>query len=336
MAWAWPLRPDMLLSAWDERFGATMEQGMRHTGSCLLAALAVLGVPGLSDAQNGQATPQLVLLLELGKSTLRVGEPVYATVRLINNGSTPFKVHRNIALHGGAVELEIAPDGGTPTFFQPLSETFTLAPPLELAPRMETSATSPIFYGAKGWTLTKYPGTYILRARYSPPGRKPGVMILSDPMTVVVMPGDGAGEYLMDGPAATEAGKFLLWLGGDHLKAGIGRLYGLLERYPASPLADYVNLALGRSANREFNDYSRKAIRPPDYRKALEHFGKIRRENLPPYLQIMWLAERVRALVGTGDFQQGHQLIEEATALIDNQPKWKQFLAQLREIKAGQ
>jgi hypothetical protein len=108
------------------------------------------------------------------------------------------------------VQIAIAPQAGPSSIFQPLSETFDVAPLLALTPGMETSATSPLFFGAKGWTITQRAGTYVLRALYRPPPQGDRASIESEPVTVTVSHGDGAGEFLMEGKAGKEAGKFLL------------------------------------------------------------------------------------------------------------------------------
>jgi hypothetical protein len=276
----------------------------------------------------------LAVFLEIGKSQLQVGEPVYATIRLINRSSAPVKVHRNVALHTGTVQIAIASQAGTPSIFQPLSQSFDVAPSLELTPGMETNTTSPLFYGAKGWTVTQRPGTYVLRALYRPPRQDDRATIQSEPVTVIVSRGDGAGEFLMEGKAGKEAARFLLWLGGDHLKDGIGRLHSLIGQYPHSVLADYANFALGRSLSREFKDFSRNAVRPPDYQRALEHFSKVRIENLPPYLRIMTLTEQARSLIGIGQYEEGQRLVREAKAITGEEPKWENLLKQVHQVES--
>jgi hypothetical protein len=65
------------------------------------------------------------------------------------------------------------------------------------------------------------------------------------------------------------------------------RLQRLLERYPDSVLANYVRLAKGRNLSRNFRDFTRDRIRPPQCDEALDHLNAVDVEVLPRYQQIL-------------------------------------------------
>lgn len=297
-----------------------------------LMTVMTMVLPSIST--HAQTATDLQLIFEIGKTTLQVAEPVYATVRLVNNGSTPVNVHGTLFPQGEAVQIEIMDAAGHRSIFQPLAETFHVAPMRALTPGSEISASFPIFYGGKGWTVTQHPGTYVLRAIYVKPRSKAVEITRSDAVTVTVSEFDGAGQFLMEGKAGSQAGKFLLWQGGDHLKEGMTRLTDLIARFPQSVLTDYANMALGRSLAREFKDYSRDKVRPPQCNEALLYLGQARAQNLPLYLKISRAVEQARCLIHLGRKDEAADRINEAKRLIDNQQKWQFFVAHLNGLES--
>mgnify|MGYP001501962738 CR=1 FL=1 len=299
-----------------------------------IIALMAMAMVAPSISTHAQTATDLQLILEIGKTALQVGEPVYATVRLVNKGSVPVNVHSTLFPQGEAVQIEIMETTGHRSIFQPLAEAFHVAPMRELTPGSQLSASFPIFYGGKGWTVTRRPGTYALRAIYVEPRSKFVEITRSDAVTVTVSEFDGAGQFLMEGKAGSQAGKFLLWQGGDHLKEGITRLTDLIAQFPQSVLSDYASMILGRSLAREFKDYSRDKLRAPQCDEALLYLKKARAENLPLYLKISRAVEQVRCLVRLGQKDEAADWVNEAKRLIDNQQKWEFFLAHLKGLES--
>ena len=148
-------------------------------------------------------------------------------------------------------------------------------------------------------------------------------------MTITVADADPAGQLLMAGAEGAQAGKFLTWLGGDHLLQGTSRLQEIVVRHPDSVLADYAKLALGRSLSREFTNFAIDRVRPPEYGRALAYLADVRADRLPPYLRIIHALEQARCLIRTGRLAEGRVWIAEGRRLTAGQPKWRQFTVQL-------
>ncbi len=214
-------------------------------GCCMLAVVT----SNASRAQRDNPYTSLKLFAKVDKDSYVVGEPVYLTVQLRNTGSSPVRVFKRLKPDDGFIIVHLtAPDGG-PAGFAPLGVNDTAAQMEELRPGAEVGAVFPLFYGAMGWTFPR-PGTYkeIVTYRLPRPKQEPEET-KSEALTInVSQDKTGAGTFLLErGPAATEAGKFLLWESGDHLRRGIGRLESLIEKFPDSPLPDYARFALGRN-----------------------------------------------------------------------------------------
>jgi len=223
----------------------------------------------------------------------------------------------------------VAAPGGARTTFRPMTESFDLAPPRMLAPRQELSASFPMFFGDRGWTTARA-GTFRAQATYFQLLRgTPSEVTVSNPVTITVADADPAGHLLMAGVAGVQAGKFLAWLGGDHLLQGVARLQEIVVRHPDSVLADYAKLAIGRSLSREFTNFAIDRVRPPEYARALAYLADVRADRLPPYLRIIHALEQARCLVRTGRRSEGLAWIDQARRIIDGQPKWRPFIVQL-------
>ncbi len=98
----------------------TSRANMNSICAFLIAFLSVmlLAGPGLARERPNAAT--LELTLEIGKPTLVLGEPVYATVRLVNAGVMPMDVSKLLDPQTGALQLEV-PSSRRPRFvFLPL------------------------------------------------------------------------------------------------------------------------------------------------------------------------------------------------------------------------
>jgi hypothetical protein len=304
---------------------------MKRRVTLHLAALAALAALAWAARPAAQAPPPdpLRLVLEIGKTSLVIGEPLYATVRLINVGAAARLVRPGLFPESGAVRLFVGAANGSRATFRPMLETFEVAPPRLLRPGQELSASFPMFFEERGW-MTGRAGAFQVQAIYLPrPRAGDNELVTSNRVAISVADGDPAGPLLMAGPEGAQAGKFLTWLGGDHLLLGTARLQEIVVRHPDSVLADYATLALGRSLSREFTNFAIDRVRPPEYARALAYFADVRTARLPPYLRIIHALEQARCLIRTGRSSEGRAWIETARRLIDDQPKWRPFSVQL-------
>lgn len=298
-------------------------------GTCMGTVLALALLAGHGLAQDRPGSASLELKLEIGKTTLVFGEPVYATVRLINTGQAPVKVSRLLDPQTGGVHIEVASPSRPrfiylPLFVSDAVETRASA----LAPGEEIAAAFPIFYGALGWTFHR-PETYGIVAGYGYSSGAQHVLVQSNPVSVAVVDEGGAGSLLMGGtPASEEAGKFLLWQRGDHLEAGQALLTDLLKTFPDSPVADYARLAFGRNLSRSFRNYAVGRIRPADCEAALEYFRKVRTDRLPALLQVQQHLDEARCLTRLSKPDQAEASLKQAKQADGDRPEFRRLFQQ--------
>ncbi|HJU05015.1 MAG TPA: hypothetical protein VJ692_07650 [Nitrospiraceae bacterium] len=284
--------------------------GIRKT--VLRGIVAMIGLALISGHASGQEHPDtsLELVLETGKTQVVLGEPVYVTVRLRNTGTAPVDAPKVLDPQTGVVQIEVASASRPRLVFLPLFYADAIDTRKRLRPGEEVAAVFPIFYGGRGWTFP-LPGAYRIMAVYRGPVHEDTEPVRSNAAAIEVMEGHGAGAFLMrDSLAGDEAGKFLLWQRGDHLRAGIAHLLTLIETFPDSPVSDYALLALGRNLSRGFRNYSLGRVRQPDCAAALDYLEKVRTERLPPYLQIQNHLDQARCLMRVGQPVQARALVD--------------------------
>jgi len=263
-----------------------------------LIALSVAMAPAVSGfAQEQSASSTLHLTLDLSRSALSLGEPVYATVRLVNSGERPVEVFKHLDPQTGALQIALSSSSRPRKVFLPLFYADAIRTRTALAPGETITAVFPIFYGALGWTFDR-PGTYRVTAEYRMQDGTQRNWIRSSAVDVTVGDEAAGGAMLPAGTSASEeAAKFLLWQRGDHLQAGQALLTNLLAQHPDSLLTDYARLAFGRNLSRSFRDYTAGKVRRADCEPALAYFRNVRSERLPIYLQIQQRLDEARCLI---------------------------------------
>ena len=289
---------------------------------CLVVCLflAARAYDGLAQERSGSAT--LELTLELGTSALNLGEPVYATVRLVNVGTSPVEVFKLLDPQTGAIQIEVSSSNRPRFVFLPLFYTDAVHARITLVPGEAVAAVFPVFYGSLGWTFDR-PGAYRVTAEYRAQGGTQPDRIRSRAASVTVADENGVGASLLTGsPASEEAAKFLLWQRGDHLQAGQALLTGLLAQQPDSPLADYALLAFGRNLSRSFRNYAVGQIREADCETALSYFQRVRSERLPVFLQIQQRLDEARCLIKLSRPAEARASMERVERLRTGRPEF--------------
>lgn len=289
---------------------------------CVIALLfpAVWSNDGL--AQEGPGSATLELTLDMGESALSLGEPVYATVRLVNAGTKAVEVFKLLDPQTGAIQIEVSSSNRPRFVFLPLFYADAVHPRIALAPGEAVVAIFPVFYGALGWTFDR-PGTYRVTAEYRPQGAPQQDRIRSPAASVTVADEHGVGASLLTGSSAgEEAAKFLLWQRGDQLQAGQALLTGLLTQHPESPLADYALLAFGRNLSRSFRNYAVGKIREADCERALSYFQRVRSDRLPVFLQIQQGLDEARCLIRLSRPAEARASMERAERLRAGRPEF--------------
>ena len=290
-----------------------------------------LGAVALSAMPAGAQNPVegLRLTLELGEAEVVLGEPVYATVTLRNVGSGPVSILPDLSLESGFVQIEVGPPDGKPFPFVPLAIDDVEVARLELAPGAAITGISEVFFGGRGWTFDR-PGSYSLTASYEVPGVR---RLSSEPAVLSVAESDGAGRALLSADPETvrQAGKFLVWQQGDHLRRALLRLEGLVERYPESEVADHVRLAMGVNLSRSFYDYTAGGVRPARPEEALQLLDAVRETSLPGIQRLRLHLARNRCHAALGRKDEADAALDAARKLTTDRPALETLLKRMTQ-----
>jgi hypothetical protein len=295
----------------------------------LLAFTQIL-VPGTARSQTA-GTLQLTIVP--GKTELVVGEPLFVILRLRNIGSASIDVPDSFRTNSETLLVLAAAGSGAPRPYRPLALVLTQSPPLALAPGEEITELAAIFFGGSGWYVVDHEGTYRVHARYRVPTPGGPLDVSSEPVTVTVSAGDGAGRMLIDDDHGGEAAKFLLWQAGDHLERGIAHLTDVAATHPNSPLADYIRVAFARSHSRPFKNYAIDVLRPPDCPRALEELNRVRPASLPTQLKLQMSLDRARCLIALNRRGDASGELASALRIIDEEPAFRPLLEQAVQLE---
>ena len=297
--------------------------------------VVVFSLPVVLQSTDVRADePNLTLTLELGKSLTVLGEPIYISVQLKNNGSSPILIFPSLYPEDRAIQIEIEKSGEKPWVFLPLYIDTNNLEMVKLAPGDSINAAFPIFYGGRGWSF-KTAGTYQLSVSFvNPADRKQ--LARSEPLNLIIRSGDGAGIFLInDEKASTEAGKFLLWQSGDHLRGGIAHLEELIENYPDSPIVDYARLAFAHSLSYPFRDFRIGKVRSAKPEVALEHLKKINMNRLPDYMKIVKLVSESTSLKLLGKSKEAQSILRQARDITEKRPSLRPIFEQAIELQSS-
>ncbi len=299
--------------------------------SSLILLFALCIFPNQTRAQ----AVNLSLALEAETQTFVLGEPIYVTLRLQNTGTTSVDVFQMLRPREGFTYFEMTAPDGAAVGFVPLTLLETDAGPESLAPGEEVAQVVPLFYGGRGWTFTET-GDYRLRAFYRHLASQERGTIASSPLTITIGEGDGAGRLLLDEDAGSgEAGKLLLWQGGDHLTQGIALLQRVIEEYPGSPVAEYARFSLGKRLSKPFKNYAVGQVRPADPQAALAMLEQVRADQLPTYLQIQKDIAQARSYIGMDRSREAAEVLGKLRETIGNRAEFQLFLRQIDRIERG-
>lgn len=286
----------------------------------------------LTAPAAGQGNPSgLRLSLDIGKSEAVVGEPIYATLTLTNEGTAALPVFPDLYPEVGVGAIEIRHEGSV-ELFRPMGVDDVDTQVQELPPGQSLSATFPIFFGGPGWTFTS-PGSYQLTGMYRHPTAGPSGVLSSSPVVLTMVEGGAAGALLTDdSPASYEAGLYMLWEGGDHLRRGIARLQTLIEEYPNQIQADYARLSLGLSLSRGFRDYSIGKVRPPDYVRAKALLEPINEGRLQPFAGLRKVLAEAQVMLALDDDRRARAAADRAIAIVRQHPALSNEIDQMIRI----
>jgi len=242
----------------------------------------------------GQTVLAQTLAVSLFKSDYSQGEPVYPTLTVANNTAHSIVVPRYFSPDSFGSSINIQTPGGATLSFTPLAIRDHDEAPLTVAPGETVAESVALFFGRDGW-IFRDPGIYQLVASMTVDTHSGSVLLTSAPATLTVA--SAAADFvdlLSNDTSSMQAGKFLLWMGGDHLADGIAMLDGLVAFAPGSAVASHINVARGWNLSKSFTNYAANATRPPDNASALSFLGMADEAQLPPKLRLQKaLAENV-------------------------------------------
>lgn len=266
----------------------------------------------------------LKLTTSLTKESVVIGEPVYMTATLTNTTPNPALIFPSLHLEDGALRIMIR-KGDIRHPFVPYSLDLTDLKLTELAEGDSISAAFPVFYGGRGWTFPSE-GTYQIEGVFTDPSNGEAIA-KSAPVELSVSKDDGSGELLVDGSkGSSEAGKFLLWQSGDHLRAGIAHLQELIDQYPNSVVSDHARLAFASSLSRPFRDYGTGKLRKPDPEGALNYLKMIDPNRLSSYSEVWRINTELRSQTLLGNDTQIQTLRRQAAEIVENNPALRQLV----------
>jgi hypothetical protein len=263
----------------------------------------LFGLTAAAPAQN------LRLSLEVDRAEFALGEPVVVYAALRNEGGAPVQASPHLEPDYGYVTYFVAAEGGAEAAFTPWALKEPAVELETLAPGAEVKRAAKIFFGGSGWTF-RQPGRFNVKAVYE------GGITSNTLALTVTAPADRAGREAADLLLGSdEAGKFLLFEGGDHLREGRRRVEHVAEKLSASPHAAYAAAALAESLLRDFADFTRGELRKADPQRARE-LAELARGRRPAFYYLargyLALAEAYRK---TGEPARGRAAIEEINKL---------------------
>jgi hypothetical protein len=309
---------------------------MRIRSSFAVAVVAVALTEATAVAAQEPARG-LTLKIETEHASYALGEPVYLTVRVLNQGAAPATIMPLLSPKDGLLAISVRDPAGRGIGFVPLASRDRDAKPTALPPGGQLATTVPIFFGATGW-LFRGPGRYTVRAQFDiRAGAGAPVLIKSEPLVVTVRDeGAESARALMDGSAASlEAGKFLVWGSGDHLVRGMERLNQFATSAPTSPGVDHYRVALGRNWARPFKNYKIGAVRPGEYSRSLAELNRARDDVLPSVLRVEKYLAQATSLFGTGRGPEAIDALGRARALVNERPELAEFKEQVERLEGG-
>ncbi|MEE8585005.1 MAG: hypothetical protein V3T83_09155 [Acidobacteriota bacterium] len=168
----------------------------------------------------------------------------------------------------------------------------------------------PVFFGARGWTFER-PGAYSIDATYRDPQQR--FEVDAEALRITVSEGGGVGRQLLaDSESAGEAGRFLVWQGGDHLRKGIATLKDLVADHPLSPLAAHSRVALGISFSRDFIDYTLGRVRRSECWSTRYFLEGAPLDRLPETIRLRKNLAEAGCRLRSGDHEAARRMVREA------------------------
>lgn len=220
--------------------------------------IMVIGASVAADAQElapARAQEGINLTLTAQNAEFILGEPVTLHVSLQNKSNQPVQVARNLKPEYGDVLYLI---GRSPTdlrAFSPWALKEVDQPLISLSAGESLEQDADLFFDGRRWTFDAT-GRYFVQAVYLD-------RLRSNVLGITIAPPRNteekfAAETMLD---SSEAGRFILLKGGDHLKNGMVALERVVQAAPGTPHAQHARLVLGLNQLQPFIDYGSNQVR---------------------------------------------------------------------------
>lgn len=266
------------------------------------------------------------------KQNVELGEPIYLAVRLTNTHRDSIKIIGKLRPEDGFIEVFAKTPDGRTVLLSPFSEG-DFGGHFNLAPGERIGDVFPIFFGSNGWYFDT-PGEYHIYAQLEVPGQQDRSVYESEAVRLSVRDTDsGKALFETDQRTRIEAGKFLVWRGGDHLIKGQNHLKSIWKRYPDSALSSYIGSAFAKSYSEPFADYRTGKVRPPNCAAANE----LRREQgdmmLPDNLRIDDAMVRAKCFAEQRRWQDAKDALDAAYQLANKGPEFGSLVRAVTEMQ---
>jgi hypothetical protein len=201
-----------------------------------------------------------------------LGEPVVLKLQLTATRSAGIKAHPYLHPNLQMTTVAISRPNGQIVKYEPFIDHLMNGTFQEMGAQGSAITDSAYIGFGKGGFYFDQPGNYKIRAIYQ---AADGSRVMSNVAEMRVRyPVTAADEEIADLLMGEEQGALFYLLGSDsdHLRKGRDALQTVLDKYGHMPVADYVRLAMGVNAAREFKTVAdatlKVTVRPPDTEQA--------------------------------------------------------------------
>lgn len=298
-------------------------------GRDLGSPASIADAPVSAPVSQGEGLKVVIIPL---KQSVELGEPVYLALRVTNVQDRPITIIGNLRPGEGLVEIYSTGSKEEKVILSPLIKG-DFGGKTVLVPGQTIGDVFPIFFGANGWSFRE-PGEYRLMAKVKVPA-KGGFSVFNSGTVVLKVLSSKAGKALFstDDRISIEAGKFLLWRSGDHLKSGIEHLTKLSKEYSDSALSVYITSALVRSYSEPFANYIERKVRVPDCKKADSLRQKIKGGVLVENILIEDYISQAKCNAESKNWNGAIKALDAGFKLTAERPEFGDYSRSIEEMK---
>jgi hypothetical protein len=301
---------------------------MRKMVSTLLAGLMLLAA---RQASPQGTQPPLQLTLSTDKTAYVLGEPVIASVRLLNVGDSAASAISRLGPEFGFVDYTIAGPQGVERQYRPVSVVNVRRGFRQnLAPGASVYDAAKVFYANTGWTF-RTPGMYTITATY-PLGQ---TAVTTELTIEVVAPPPEQQEAARLMLSNNQQGLLLYWEHGDHLIDGIQNLTQLAEQFPNSQLGAYANFGLGINLAKEFFNAATDSVRPADYQQAVARLTRALQGDMDSYFRVQAMLALGNSYIGLNDIENSRATLTGLLEEFQEDPRYEKQIGRARELLRG-